>query len=172
MIPIVISGVALIVAALSFGVSSEKLRLDLYNRRFDIYTKTLNFYHALLDLQESYDKGVFPSRRSEFIIACRESKFLFDPASGVYDRLNRLNRESFKITGLRDLGKGYPPEEFLKLSKEAGTAQELWNISMDSLEDAMAPYLNFHYISTWSAIVSKARRMCQKICSHRSLSSN
>ena len=36
-------------AGVASWTSRERLRLDLYNRRFEIYSRTLDFYHALLE---------------------------------------------------------------------------------------------------------------------------
>jgi len=39
-----ISFFALVVAGFSFFVASERFRLDIYNKRFDIYMRTVKFY--------------------------------------------------------------------------------------------------------------------------------
>lgn len=137
-----ISLVALAVALFSLFVSAEKFRLDLYNKRFDIYIRTVKFYQAMM----KQEKGTFDALQADFIIASRESKFLFSPESGVYDLLSRLNNASFTIIGRRSLPEGIPPEEILKIDKRFTDALDLWNSSMEPLEDLMAPYLNYHYV--------------------------
>jgi hypothetical protein len=136
-----ISLLALVVALFSLFVSTEKFRLDLYNKRFDIYVRTVKFYQALMHEED----GTFAALQADFVIASRESKFLFSPESGVYNLLNRLNSASFTIIGRRSLPKGLPPEEIVKIDKRFTDALDLWNSSMEPLEDLMAPYLNYHY---------------------------
>jgi hypothetical protein len=129
MIATLISLVALVVAAFSFFVASERFRLDLYNKRFDIYMRTVKFYQALLSSKEAEEATSFAALRADFIIASRESQFLFGPESGVYDLLSRLNKASFTITGLHDMPKGLPPEQILANQKQFSNALMLWNSS-------------------------------------------
>lgn len=152
-----ISLAAFAVAWFSLIINEEKFRLDLYNKRFDIYLRTVKFYQALMRLQESKEAGIFDALQVGFIIATRESKFLFAPNSGVYDLLSRLNTASFTITGLRDLPKGLPPEQIIQNQEQISGALMLWNSSMEHLEDLMAPYLNYHYTSALSAFMGRAR---------------
>jgi hypothetical protein len=160
MTAIFISVVALLVSAFAVFVNAEKLRLDLYNKRFDIYMRTLRFYHVLLAPEEACKDGSFFIRRADFIMACRESRFLFDNTSGVYALLHDLNTASFKITGFREHGKeelASDADTLIKFSKEVGEALALWNISFDRLEHSMAPYLNFHYTSILSPLVDRVK---------------
>jgi hypothetical protein len=96
MTSIFISLVAVVISTFSYFVASERFRLDLYNKRFDIYMRTVKFYQALLNSEVGMADGrPFVALRADFIIASRESRFLFSPESGVYDLLNRLNSASF-----------------------------------------------------------------------------
>ena len=73
-----ISVLAFVVSLFAAFINAEKLRLDLYNRRFEVYTKTMRLFHALLNLERSYKDGSFSELRDAFIISWRESQFLFD----------------------------------------------------------------------------------------------
>jgi hypothetical protein len=84
MIVTIISLVALIVAIFSFFIASERFRLDLYNKRFEIYVRTVKFYQALITSERNDEDETFASLRKDFILATRESQFLFSPESGVY----------------------------------------------------------------------------------------
>jgi hypothetical protein len=101
--------------------------------------------------------------QQEFILASRESQFLFDPTSGVYDLLYRLNMASLKIIGSHDMPKGLPVEQILQNQTELSDALILWNSSMERLEGLMAPYLNYHYASTSSALIARMRDWSQKM---------
>ena len=80
-----ISALALIVATFSFVVASERFRLDLYNKRYDIYVRTIKFYWVLLRSEEAVAHlGNFEQVRADFILAVRESRFLFPPKIGRF----------------------------------------------------------------------------------------
>jgi hypothetical protein len=157
----VISLVALIISAFSFYLASEKFRLDLYNKRFDIYVRTVKFYQAMFKSEkadEDQERARLALLQQDFIIASRESQFLFSPESGVYDLLSRLNIASFKITNRQKLPQELPAETIINIGRERADAVTLWNSSMETLEWLMAPYLNYHYTSSWSIIVAKAKQ--------------
>jgi hypothetical protein len=165
---ILISFLALLVALFSLFISEEKFRLDLYNKRFDIYVRTVKFYQALMKSKEAKDDPAFAPLQADFILACRESKFVFGPDSGIYDLLNRLNTASFKILGLHDMPKGLPPEQILQNQRELSDALMLWNTRIEPLEDLMAPYLNYHYASAPSALVDQVRKWWGRVRMRRS----
>ena len=158
MIAIIISFVALVVAAFSFFVTSERFRLDLYNKRFDIYVRTVRFYQVLIASKRDDEDETFAALRKDFILAVRESQFLFRPESGIYDLLSRLNSDSFKITGQKDMPKGLPPDQMIANQRQFSEALTHWNSSIEPLEAMMAPYLNYHYASAPSALVGWLRK--------------
>ncbi len=153
---LIISGLALLASFFALVVNAEKLRLDLYNRRFDVFTKTIRVYHALLDLERSYRDGSFTELQNTFIISWRESQFLFDGKSGIFELLSQLNDAIFVITGFKEHGesvfKSGDAEAFMRASNAATRSMNKWNNSTERLEKAMAPYLNFRYISVLSSL--------------------
>jgi hypothetical protein len=170
MIVTLISLVALIVAIFSFFIASERFRLDLYNKRFEIYVRTVKFYQVLIRSERNDEDETFASLRKDFILATRESQFLFSPESGIYDLLTRLNTDSFKITGLKDMPKGLPQDQIMENQRQFSEALIRWNSSMESLEALMAPYLNYHYASAPSAVIGQIRGWWQKARSRLSSS--
>lgn len=146
-IAIIISVVALLVSALAAFTSTEILRIQLYNRRFDVYVRAVRFHHVLQTPKESYEEGTFSARQTDFIIAVRESRFLFKASSGVFEMLLALNDASFTINGFRAHGKELvsDPAHFQAFMAEVEKALRLWNDQFDALENSIAPYLNFHY---------------------------
>ena len=44
---LLVSTVAACAAGYAAYISNEKLRLDLYNRRFEVYSRTIDFYQVL-----------------------------------------------------------------------------------------------------------------------------
>jgi hypothetical protein len=149
-----VSILAFVVAFFALWVSADKLRLDLYNKRFDIYVRTVKFYQALMREED----GTFAALQADFIIASRESKFLFSPKSGVHDLLSLLNSASFTIIGRKSLPKGLPPEAIVANEKLFFDALALWNSSIEKLEDLMAPCLNYHYAFSPLALLGWMRR--------------
>jgi hypothetical protein len=159
-----ISLLALTVAGFSLVVASERFRLDLYNKRYDIYVRTVKFYWVLVRSEEAAAQlGNFEQLRSDFILASRESLFLFPPESGVPQLLDRLNNASFTITGTRETAKGLPPDQIIENQKRFGEALRLWNESLVPLEGLMAPYLNYHYASTMSAAAGHLGKWWQRV---------
>lgn len=160
--PVMIAGIlstfAVIVSVLSFFVASEKFRLDLYNKRFEIYNRTVRFYQLLMKSNGINDDDVFLSARNDFITASRESQFLFSPESGIPDLLLRLNKASFIITGLRETQREMPVEQKIALQKQFGDALMLWNESLEPLEVMMSPYLNYHYAFSPLALFAQLRK--------------
>lgn len=136
------------VAYQQWKTNKEKLRLDIYNRRFDIYVKTVSFYQALLDFDTYKKAGSFSSLHREFITAKQESKFLFHKNSGIFEILEALHLATLKITGFKEHGKELlaSPDVFLNMQQEMQDAYSLFDKSIQNLEMAIAPYLNFHKV--------------------------
>lgn len=139
-------------AFLQWKTNKEKLRLDLYNRRFEIYVRTLEFYAALSDYKPTDNQKEFQEIRLSFFKSYREAQFLFDENSGIYKMLLRLHRISFKITGFKEDGKTLADsgchEELTKMNEEAHDNMMMFAIYIEELEKAISPYLNFHKIAT------------------------
>lgn len=150
MIATTVSILAVVVAFFALWVSADKLRLDLYNKRFDIYLRTLKFQEALL--RKPKEDGTVAALQADFMIASRESKFLFGPESGVYDQLRKLLEAS--VTIMQDMSNELPLEMKLEHQKKHFAAVALWSgPGLETLENLMAPYLNFHHASPLSALL-------------------
>ena len=138
-----VSILACVVASFALWVSADKLRLDLYNKRFDIYLRTLKFQQALY--RTGKEDGTFAALEADFMFACREAKFLFSPKSGVYDQLRKLHEAS--VTMMQDISKELPLEMKSELTRKRFAADALWfSPGLETLENLMAPYLNFHSV--------------------------
>ena len=132
-------------------INEGKLRLDLYNKRFEVYSRTLDFYHALLNYGGTNEKKeVFIAVHNLFIKSYRESQFLFEPKDGIYKLLDEMHTRSFKITGCKDHGKELAesaPDEYVKMYNESQNAMQWFGESIPKLEKSMERYLNFHKIA-------------------------
>jgi hypothetical protein len=81
--------IATFVAIIAFNqwrINRDKLRLDLFNRRFDVYLRVLDYYQELFNGNGAPDAAITTS----FLKAVRESRFIFPKASGVHQFLEEL----------------------------------------------------------------------------------
>src|SRR5882724_10519497 len=92
-----IASMALWVAARQSKTNMAKLRLDLYDKRFAIYENTLAFHQALGGTPNSLQTETFTALHRAFVKSYRESQFLFDDDSGVFELLGKVNLDAFKV---------------------------------------------------------------------------
>ncbi len=141
------TAVAIYVAQISrrqWKTNQEKLRLDLYQRRFEIYLRVLEYHWALLEWKGEPEQFAL---RGPFVKAFCESRFMFPKESGIYDFLSAFNYHAFRIvnfkSGVEVFGDAFS-EERAKLSQQR-IEDVNWVLgSIDTLIDKLAPYLNFH----------------------------
>lgn len=139
--------IAAIVASITraqWKTNQEKLRLDLYAKRFDIYMRTLDFQNALLSWKDDPEQVALIA---PFYRAFRESRFLFPESSGVHRLMEEFSRHAFQITNFKasyeSWGAPFPKERGeLALAR---TDHVNWILtSVTTFEDRVAPFLNFH----------------------------
>lgn len=120
----------------------EKLRLDLFNRRFDIYLRVLDYYISLSRTQNSTEQldTLIP-----FIKAVRESRFMFPEESGVHEfleefqtRANEVANYTSSLSILRDM-----PAERAELTRKQNENTTWVNRAIIDLEGRMEPYVRF-----------------------------
>lgn len=121
----------------------EKLRLDLYDRRFRIYVPVMEFHKALVvwDGSEEQKKLVDP-----FIQAFREAKFLFPEHSGIFSFLKEFSEHAFFITNfdkLKELSSVDPKVFSKQFERRVGSVNWILQ-SMEPFEEKLGPFLNFH----------------------------
>jgi hypothetical protein len=150
--------IASVVAFATIGqlfVNRSKLRLDLYNRRFEIYRKTLDFYQIVQDYDPSKatkdDRIKYNGRQLDFIKSHRESQFLFSKKfKCVYQLLDEFRQRAYRIVAYRELREKMRNQDTSEGNKNAYDkyARDLeWvNNFIPLLEEKMAPYLNFQKI--------------------------
>jgi hypothetical protein len=137
--------VAFYVARISkrqWQTNQEKLRLDLYQRRFEIYLRVLEFHLALLEWQDEPKLAVL---HRPFLKAFCESKFLFPQKSGIHDFLGEYNERAARVRaykGRPDLSNEASPEERAQLAEDQKWMRNL----IGTLDKKLSPYLNFDSI--------------------------
>ncbi|MDZ7937868.1 MAG: hypothetical protein U5M53_06140 [Rhodoferax sp.] len=146
--PILIAIFVAWIAFQQYRIGRDKLRLDLYQRRFSVYEKTLYFHHLLSGSVEQQKSEAFSKTFRDFITAYRESQFLFESSSGIFPLLEEFHAKAFKVIGFKQHGESLiaDPVEFLKLKVEAQEALEFFPKALEILEKSIAPYLNFRRV--------------------------
>ena len=153
----IIEGIATVVIAVyvaSIGTfqwltARDKLRLELYDRRFEVYASALDFMQALM-MWSSIPVEERLQKRIAFIRASRESRFLFADDHRIVCLLDEFNTRSFKVTGyVEELSKyvAIMPKETLAAYDEKQSSLEWIMASITELETLMMPYLAFRHRS-------------------------
>jgi hypothetical protein len=140
--------VALCVARISWRqwfTNKEKLRLDLYEKRFGVYMRVLDLFQALILWDGSAEQKALTV---PFIKAHLESRFLFPESSGIHAYLSEFRDHAFRIMNfdqLKSLGAS-DRQLYMKYTNERLESATWILSSMEPLEKKLAPYLNFHEI--------------------------
>ncbi len=141
-----ISFIVATITRAQWRTNQEKLRLDLYAKRFDIYMRTLDLHNALLAWNDEPEQVKLIS---PFYRAYRESRFLFPESAGVFRFMEEFSKHAFHITNFKEVRDGWGdafPKEKADLAL-ARTDHVNWILtSISTLEDRIAPFLNFHKI--------------------------
>ena len=137
---VIIAVLGLLIAYRQLVVSRNKIRLDLYDRRYRIFTETRLFLSRLIT--EGLEESVAPEVLQSFRFAIVEARFLFK--DNVVATLKAIDKKALQA----HLG---------CMRKQSGEPREVWindqlevfdwfgNTAAD-LSDTFAPYLRFDRI--------------------------
>ena len=110
-----------------------------YNKRFEIYSHTLQFQHEL-DSNE-----LTPETHRKFIEVKQSSIFLFNPKDKIHESLNEIHKRAFKVIGFREhSSKIKDTPEFITMSNESQESLNWIMSEIDQLHIKLSKYLNFH----------------------------
>ena len=129
-------------------LQNEKLRLDLYDRRFEIFSSIFDFYEAMIGWEGTPEQK---AARTRFFRAYQESGFLFTQASGIPDLLKMLNDEANKFIGYKENRESYKsdPDFSLEQFNQATHIQtRVFEDGLAKLKAAIFPYLDFSKVET------------------------
>lgn len=135
-LPVVMSVFLGYIAYQQLITNRNKLKLDLYNKRFSIYSDTLNFNHELNE-----ENGSTTEMLRKFIDSKEASKFLFSDDPSIYDLLNKIHKESFKVNGYKKIS-NYPASEN-KSFDNMHDALIFINNNIPVLQEKLQKYLSF-----------------------------
>ncbi|WP_256201114.1 hypothetical protein [Stenotrophomonas maltophilia] len=149
----VLLSIATILIALSqMKIASSKARLDLYNKRFAIYTTALEYYQALWGKTDTPIKVC----EANMIKAFRESKFLFKSSDGIYETLEKIKDAGAMATGTKEriekMERETPTDAHaITTSREnRSAALQRFEDNLKTLEQQLEKYLRFNTASGWS----------------------
>ncbi len=127
------------------ALQSEKARLDLYNRRFEIFSSLYDFYDAMISWTPTPDSEQIAARK-RFHRASQEAEFLFTRESGIAALLDDLNRQGLRVIGFKENAGNYKSDP-TTMHAEFTKSQEIMVKGFDDglarLKTAIHPYLNF-----------------------------
>jgi hypothetical protein len=145
----IVTAVATVIVAIYVGwisrqqsrTNQEKLRFDLYQRRFGIYLRVLDFHFAIWQ----QDEPKLALLHMLFMKAFWESKFLFPKESGIYDFLRDYNVRAARVrvskSGIEPLG------DITQEARAQLIEDKIWiKDCIDTLDEKLGPYMNFHSI--------------------------
>lgn len=138
-LPIIISVFLGFVAFQQMRINKNKLRLDLYNKRFEVYTSALLFY------QEVTSEGASKECHRDFISKKESAYFLFSDNPKIYDLLNTMHEKLFKISGFRSSAEQLKSfhDAFRKAQAESVEDLKCFSGITKILRQEMESYLSF-----------------------------
>lgn len=128
------------IARQQWVTNDKKLKLDLYNKRFEVYSDTIDFYQETISGEVEVSKDV----HRQFIKSKNASKYLFSKDPSIYDTLDEMHEKSFKIKGFRKAWGNFQTDAKPDVkSTEAFQSDLRWcNKAMENLHIKLARFLN------------------------------
>jgi hypothetical protein len=132
-------------------IASAKVRLDLYNKRFNVYLSALEYYQAMWKQTDDDLK----QKGAEFIKCYRESLFLFSTKDGVYETLTKIKNSGSVVSNYENLKQAdsginsHGPNMDI-LHKKSVEAREKIGNDLQELEKQLEKYINFRVVDGWS----------------------
>ena len=128
------------------NLAREKLRLDLLDRRLEIFSSVSDFYEVLLSWQGTPEPEQILAR-TRFFGAIQRGKFLFKRASGIDVILDDLYNQGVKVMlfkqNTEDLKVDH--ESFMKLfNKTQDIYLRKFPSTLVQLKSVISEYVSFH----------------------------
>ncbi|VVO61253.1 hypothetical protein PS862_00829 [Pseudomonas fluorescens] len=140
-----ISLATFIVGYSQMRIASAKIKLDLYNKRFNVYLATLAFFQSVYDK----DAPSMNAKYDEFAKCCRESQFLFDEKDGVFETMRKLIKIGGDILSYDRSLSGADADATLMLNQKIDEAKVAFGKELIRLEDQLTKYISFKTIAGW-----------------------
>ncbi|MEE1868212.1 hypothetical protein [Pseudomonas auratipiscis] len=128
-------------------IASAKVKLDLYNKRFNVYLSALEYYQSVWGKND----GELKIKAAEFIKCYRESQFLFSEKDGLYKTLTSIKDAGGVIALYQEMiAEGKQGDAMHSLHEKSVDAREKMGKAIQILEQQMAKYINFKVVRGWS----------------------
>lgn len=133
-------------------IASAKVKLDLYNKRFNVYLSALEYYQSVWG--GSHDD--FKQKASEFIKCYRESQFLFSEKDGIYETLTSIKNSGgvigifLEMEGKDERSKSASNMEMLH--EKCVASRDKMGEDLQALEKKLAKYIDFKVVRGWSML--------------------
>ncbi|MGP1831765.1 hypothetical protein ACTTBA_01670 [Shewanella frigidimarina] len=136
---LIISIIFVYVAIQQMVTNRNKLKLDLFNKRFEIYSSALTF------VQEVTSNIYSAETHRDFISKKESAYFLFSNNQNIYKLLDEMHSKSFIIKGFRETAEQLrnTPESFIKYQKDHEAALSFFINVMPKLRLEMKNHLEF-----------------------------
>jgi ABC-type multidrug transport system fused ATPase/permease subunit len=137
----IVAAYVAVISRRQWQTANEKLRLDLYDRRFEIYLAVLDFYQALV-LWEGTEAQI--ALQLPFLRAYRESMFIFPAKSGVYELLTEFQSHAYNVTQYERFRSIFRSAGMLPIKTSERLDSQKWIVkSIETLEEKMKPFISF-----------------------------
>lgn len=151
-VTVLLSIATILIALTQAKIANSKARLDLYNKRFAIYSVALEYFQVL------WEKSDTPLKVCEanMIKAFRESKFLFKSSDGIYETLEKIKDAGAMATSTKERiekMEGETPTDghAIATSREnRSAALQRFEDNLKILEQQLEKYIRFKTASGWS----------------------
>lgn len=133
-----------------WSINKSKLRLDLYNRRFDVYLKMLDYYFSYTNKKKDNDYEYIDECRIAFIKVYRESLFLFGEESDVYKKLNYFQQNLGQLVNIDkklDTLTNDSDREYLSDKRYELYTSVFVSDFLAELEQSLKKWLDFHEVN-------------------------
>ncbi|MFS1163068.1 hypothetical protein ACLKQF_10840 [Aeromonas salmonicida] len=139
---VVLSVITVYATYIQMRVSSAKIKLDLYNKRLKIYNATIDYYYSIYKETPELVAG----HAFVFIKSLRESKFLFDESSGIYEALVKFKEDAEIATSIdrRKAEVNVTPSVEFRLHE-----------TLISIESKIEKYISFKSVDGWHFLNKK-----------------
>jgi hypothetical protein len=157
-VAIAVSIVSAAISLASYWTTREKLRLDLYDRRFNIYKNAAELHRSIQEWTFSSDESDefddwrdSPKVRKQlaaFRTSALEGHFLFDKESGVPEMLEKMATDAFYLSiWEKYVAFGGPVTESDERKEDLIDRSQSFLAALEPLREKVAPFLNFHSYS-------------------------
>lgn len=131
------------IAWAQLNTNRKKLKLDLYNKRFEVYLETLKYYQELMDLGPN--KAINREIQRSFIREKEAAYYLFSETPEIYQLLLGINAAALQIVAFKTLGEerdAMGPKELLNMKQVSDDAYQIIPKSIQKIKVLMCKYLN------------------------------